>query len=115
VHWDADCVGERVTCRKPGAELLRSAARELGVELSQSCLDGDAAFDVEVARLAGCRDRYLVLTGRGRRGMARCWLCGERDSHVAFDLRAAADAVRQQEQSAVRQPVTALLRGMAAK
>jgi len=101
VHWDADCVGERVTCREPGAELLRSAAREPGVELAQSYLVGDAAFDVEVGRLAGCRDRYDVLTGRGRQELARCWLRGERDFHVAFDLRAAADTI--------------LLRGMAAR
>ncbi|HUT19576.1 MAG TPA: HAD hydrolase-like protein [Anaerolineae bacterium] len=115
VYWDADCAGERVACREPGAELLRSAARELGVDLSQSYLIGDAALDVRVGRLAGCRDRYLVLTGRGRQELARCWLRGERGFHVAFDLKAAADAILLQEQSAVRQPVTALLRGMASR
>jgi len=115
VYWDADCAGERVACREPGAEQLRSAARELGVDLSQSYLIGDAASDVEAGRRAGCRDRYLVLTGRGRRELARCWLRGERDFHVAFDLKAAAGAILLQEQSAARQPATALLRGMASR
>jgi D-glycero-D-manno-heptose 1,7-bisphosphate phosphatase len=115
VHWDADCAGERAACPEPGAELLRSAARELGVDLSRSYLIGDAAFDVRVGRLAGCQDRYLVLTGRGRQELARCWLRGERGFRVAFDLKAAADAILLQEQSAVRPPVTALLRGMASR
>jgi D-glycero-D-manno-heptose 1,7-bisphosphate phosphatase len=42
-------------CRKPSPGLLTRAARELGIELSDSWMVGDSATDVEAGARAGCR------------------------------------------------------------
>ncbi len=42
-------------CRKPQPGLLTTAARELGICLSQSWFVGDILNDVEAGRAAGCR------------------------------------------------------------
>lgn len=42
-------------CRKPGAQSLREAAREFGVDLARSWLIGDQDSDLEAGRAAGCR------------------------------------------------------------
>jgi D-glycero-D-manno-heptose 1,7-bisphosphate phosphatase len=115
IRWQAECAGKELGCRQPGAELLRLAARELGIGLFQSYLVGDVASDVEAGRLAGCRGSYLVLTGRGRKELARCWLHGERDFRVVFDLKAATDAILLREQGVVGQPVPVLLGEMAVR
>lgn len=47
-------------CRKPGIALLERAQRELGANLEQSWVIGDAACDVELAQAAGCRSVLLV-------------------------------------------------------
>lgn len=45
----------RCTCRKPMPGMLRRAAREHGIDLSQSWMIGDILHDVEAGRRAGCR------------------------------------------------------------
>lgn len=47
---DAGC-----DCRKPATGMLRRAEAELGADLANSWVIGDAASDVELARRAGCR------------------------------------------------------------
>ncbi len=49
------------SCRKPGIELLTRAAAELGIDLEESVMVGDALTDVQAARAAGCRP---ILLGR---------------------------------------------------
>jgi hypothetical protein len=66
-------------------------------------------------RLKGCRERYLVLTGRGRQELARCWLHGEQGFRVAFDLKAAAEGILRREQGAVVLPVPATARGLSTR
>jgi D-glycero-D-manno-heptose 1,7-bisphosphate phosphatase len=51
-------------CRKPEPGMLFQAAGEMGIDLAQSYLVGDAASDLVAGRRAGCRS-FLVLTGRG--------------------------------------------------
>ena len=87
---------EHCACRKPQPGLLTMAAEELGLTLSQSYLIGDAETDVQAGAAVGCR-RYLVLTGRGRRQLIRCWLHGERGFTVVPNLGAAVNAVVRQE------------------
>jgi len=87
---------EFCTCRKPQPGLLLLAAEELGVDLSRSYFIGDAEADMQAGRAAGCR-RYLVLTGRGRRQLIRCWLHGERGFAVMPNLGAAANAILHYE------------------
>ena len=48
-------------CRKPRPGLILRAARELNLDLANSCLFGDKASDIEAGRAAG---------------VARCWLIG---------------------------------------
>jgi len=87
---------ERCGCRKPEPGLMLMAAETLGVNLSQSYLVGDAEADMQAGRAAGCR-RYLVLTGRGRRQLIRCWLHGERGFVVVPTLGAAVNAILRRE------------------
>jgi D-glycero-D-manno-heptose 1,7-bisphosphate phosphatase len=51
-------------CRKPKPGMLLRAANEMGLDLSQSYLVGDAASDIQVGQQVGCHTS-LVLTGRG--------------------------------------------------
>jgi D-glycero-D-manno-heptose 1,7-bisphosphate phosphatase len=51
-------------CRKPGAKLLRDAARDLDLDLSRSVMVGDKPSDLAAALAAGC-GAVLVRTGYG--------------------------------------------------
>jgi D-glycero-D-manno-heptose 1,7-bisphosphate phosphatase len=90
---------ERCACRKPQPGLLLKAKVELELDLSQSYLIGDAKTDMQAARAVGCR-RYLVLTGRGRRELIRCWLHGENGFKVVPDLGAAVGGIVRREDGA---------------
>jgi D-glycero-D-manno-heptose 1,7-bisphosphate phosphatase len=50
-------------CRKPRPGMLRRAAVELGIDVSESILIGDRISDVEAGRAAGVRRCYLVRSG----------------------------------------------------
>jgi len=50
------------SCRKPGAGMLREAARNLGLDLSTSYMIGDRVSDVAAGQAAGCTT-ILVETG----------------------------------------------------
>jgi histidinol-phosphate phosphatase family protein len=87
---------EHCNCRKPQPGMLLKAAGELGADLSQSYLIGDAETDMRAGRAVGCRC-CLVLTGRGRRQWARCWIHGVRGFTVVPNLGAAVDAILRRE------------------
>lgn len=87
---------EHCTCRKPQPGLLLKAAEELGLDLAHSYLIGDAESDMKAGRAAGCQ-RYLVLTGRGRRQLIDCWLHGERGIGVKSNLGASVNAILRRE------------------
>jgi D-glycero-D-manno-heptose 1,7-bisphosphate phosphatase len=56
---------ERCRCRKPQPGLLLQAAQELGLDLAQSAMVGDALSDLSAAEAAGVGWAALVRTGRG--------------------------------------------------
>jgi D-glycero-D-manno-heptose 1,7-bisphosphate phosphatase len=56
---------DRCACRKPEPGMLFQMASEMGIDLSQSYLVGDAATDLLAGQRVGCQ-LFLVLTGRGR-------------------------------------------------
>lgn len=87
---------ENCGCRKPQPGMLLQAAREMGIDLTQSWLIGDALSDMVAARRAGCQ-RYMVLTGRGWQELVRCWKTGERRFRVAIDLDHAVRALLRME------------------
>jgi len=90
---------ERCACRKPQPGLLLKAKVELELDLSRSYVVGDAKTDMQAARAVGCR-RYLVLTGRGRQQLIRCWLHGEHGFKVVPDLGAAVSGIERREDGA---------------
>jgi len=57
-------------CRKPKPGMLRSAARELGLDMAGSYLVGDRTSDLEAAVAAGVQP-ILVLTGDGEKSRAQ--------------------------------------------
>lgn len=71
-------------CRKPKTGLLQRAAREHGVDLSQSVMVGDKATDIEAGHAVGAQT-ILVQTGQGAREWAR-WKQDIKPSFVAQDL-----------------------------
>lgn len=79
---------EHCDCRKPETGLLRRASGELGFDLTDSYLVGDAGSDIEAGRRAGCRT-VLVLTGKASAEEAAAW--SEKPEHIAPDLPAAVD------------------------
>ncbi|RME37330.1 MAG: hypothetical protein D6793_04355 [Thermoflexia bacterium] len=76
--------------------MLLQAAQEMGIHLSSSWLIGGALSDMVAAWRAGC-GRYMVLTGRGRQELVRCWKTGEWGFRVALDLDHAIRALLQME------------------
>ncbi len=53
-------------CRKPGTALFDRVAVELGIDLRESVMVGDAVTDIRAAQAAGCRP---VLVGGHRKGL----------------------------------------------
>jgi len=87
----------RCACRKPRPGMVRTAARELALDLRRSYCVGDGAVDLGLAAAAGVRG-VLVLTGHGR-ATRRTLDPRLPVAHVARNFRAAAkwiidDAVR---------------------
>ncbi|KDR32098.1 HAD family hydrolase [Caballeronia zhejiangensis] len=76
-------------CRKPAPGLLLRAAREHGIDLSQSWFIGDILDDVEAGHRAGCRSALID------NGNETEWLkgVGREPDIVAKDLYEAAIAV----------------------
>jgi D-glycero-D-manno-heptose 1,7-bisphosphate phosphatase len=83
---------EACKCRKPAPGMLFRAADEFGLDLGHSVLVGDAASDIEAARLAGVQG-ILVLTGRGSEQALLLERTGNVSCPVVTDLEAAVDRV----------------------
>ena len=62
-------------CRKPEPGLIIQAAKDMGIELSQSWMIGDNLSDVKAGKRAGCR---TILLGR-----MKCELCHTMDEEDA--------------------------------
>lgn len=91
---------EHCMCRKPQPGLLLEAASEIGINLTQSYLIGDALADMQAGRAVGCRCT-LVLTGRGRNELRQSLLRGQNGFRVASNLESAVDAILQEESTNV--------------
>lgn len=69
-HPDKGFEGERIEykhecdCRKPAYGLLRQAAKDFNIDLSQSYMIGDSEKDVEAGRRAGCCRSIKVETNQ---------------------------------------------------
>ena len=87
---------EHCACRKPQPGLLLQVSREMGIDLTQSYLIGDAYTDIQAGETVGCRC-FLVLTGRGRNELRRCLLHGQNGFRVSSDLESAVDTILREE------------------
>lgn len=58
-------------CRKPKPGMLKQAAKEFGIKLSQSFVIGDRCIDMQAGKAAGCKTA-LVLTGYGAVERGEC-------------------------------------------
>lgn len=82
---------ENCACRKPQPGLLLEAAREHGIDLSQSVIVGDNEKDIIAGKAAGCGAAVLVLTGKHDRESAGRLPC--RPDYIAESLADAADYI----------------------
>ncbi len=87
---------EGCDCRKPEPGLLRRAATELGIELRESYLVGDALSDVQAALAVGVQP-LMVLTGRGRDQVSLLRTSGLGPVLVFDDLSEAAQWILRRE------------------
>ncbi len=83
-------------CRKPKPGLLRQAAQDFDLDLTQCFVIGDNHSDIALTQATGCRT-VLVLTGHGAR-VWREWQYDFQPDHVAPDLSAAVAWILEQIQ-----------------
>ena len=82
----------RCQCRKPGVGMLKRAAKDFGIALSESFMVGDGLTDIEAGHRAGCQTIFV--------GKWKCECCsfiepkGLRPSFVARDLWEAARLIK---------------------
>ncbi len=56
---------DHCSCRKPEPGMILKAAKELGIDPTQSWVIGDKEIDMEAARRAGCRGIKVLTNGDG--------------------------------------------------
>lgn len=83
---------EHCDCRKPQPGMLLQAARELGIDLEDSYLIGDALADIQAAQTVGTK-AYMVLTGRGKRQYLESLRQGSDGFRLALNLWGAVDDI----------------------
>ena len=83
---------EQCQCRKPQPGMFLAAARELGVELNQAYMIGDACTDIQAGQTVGCRS-FLVLTGRGLSQLSLTMHRAKTNFHVVPGLDVAVEHI----------------------
>jgi D-glycero-D-manno-heptose 1,7-bisphosphate phosphatase len=92
-HPDAACA-----CRKPAPGMVLRAAEELGIDLTNSWLVGDALTDMKAAHAAGVQP-IMVLTGEGMKQAERGADDGGGEYLVVADLEMALDHILRVSES----------------
>ncbi len=85
-------------CRKPGPDMLFTAAQERNIDLFKSWVIGDKATDIEFGFKQGLRT-ILVLTGYGRETQTKGFSSSLKPNLIVPDLEAAASAIIAAEDS----------------
>jgi D-glycero-D-manno-heptose 1,7-bisphosphate phosphatase len=86
---------DRCTCRKPAPGLLLQAAAELGIDLENSVMIGDAASDVQAALTAKVKPIFL-LSGLAERLEQELALARQLNATIYPDLAAAVKALLEE-------------------
>lgn len=87
-HPDEGC-----GCRKPHPGMILQARERHQIDLLRSVMFGDSAKDVQCGQNAGCGTTVLVLTGNGPQAVELLVSQNRPATHVAVDLKAAAELV----------------------
>lgn len=91
-------------CRKPKPGMLLQAAQEMGIDLTESYLIGDAATDIQAGYQVGCRN-FLVLTGRGAEQLVPALhTAGGHFLTITRNLTEAVDHILQAEKGEINKP-----------
>jgi D-glycero-D-manno-heptose 1,7-bisphosphate phosphatase len=98
---------DRCACRKPQPGMLLRVASEMGIDLSQSYLVGDAATDLLAGERVGCQ-LFLVLTGRGWKQLVPSMRAVPRFT-ITRDLLEAANHIRAAEENLSYEDLAAML------
>ena len=94
---------EACQCRKPMPGMLFQAAAEMGIDLRQSYMIGDAVTDIQAGLAAGCKCT-LVLTGRGMQQVRTAVQDASLSFQRAFDLKHAVDTILRLESVKANRP-----------
>ncbi len=70
VYYCPHCHDDNCDCRKPKNKLMKLAAKEFDIDLSNSWMIGDAKIDMQTGRNTGCKT-ILVETGHGTEELKR--------------------------------------------
>lgn len=87
---------EHCTCRKPEPGMLRQAAQEMGLNLKNSYMVGDAATDIVAGQRAGCVS-FMVLTGRGLQQLVHAFRTARRPFTITRNLMGATNQILKAE------------------
>jgi D-glycero-D-manno-heptose 1,7-bisphosphate phosphatase len=87
---------EKCDCRKPEPGMLLRVAVEMGIDLAQSYLIGDAVTDLIAGNRVGCCT-FLVLTGRGKHQTLSALSSVAGEFSVTPDLLAATTQILEAE------------------
>jgi D-glycero-D-manno-heptose 1,7-bisphosphate phosphatase len=79
--------------RKPAPGMILQAARDFGIELSQSYMIGDSTRDIQAGKRAGCQT-VLVLTGNGQKALKELGDMNLEPDWVGENLLAAISDIR---------------------
>jgi D-glycero-D-manno-heptose 1,7-bisphosphate phosphatase len=103
------CPEDGCDCRKPRPGMLLQAAKEMGINLAESYLIGDAATDIQAGYQVGCRT-FLVLTGRGTEQLVpSLHTAGGHFLTITRDLAGAVDYILRAELGVASEPEQANL------
>lgn len=88
VYYCLHCYSDNCDCRKPKNKLMKLAAKEFDIDLSNSWMIGDTKIDIQIGRNTGCKT-ILVETGHGKVELEKYGYDIEYD-YIVHDLAEAA-------------------------
>jgi len=94
-------------CRKPNPGMLRQAAAEMDIDLSQSWCVGNSLRDVEAGRRAGCRTILIDTPSHQRSSSSSMFRAGVAPDHRAVNIKEAVNIIKKYLRSAAAVKVQA--------
>lgn len=95
VYYCPHCYSDNCDCRKPKNKLMKLAAKEFDIDLSNSWMIGDTKTDMQTGKNVGCKT-ILVKTGYGKIELEK-YGCDIEHDYVVHDLAEAARTIYSQQ------------------